>query len=74
MSWSRHLFVEVEEAMGAVYVVKVRHADDAVVNAHGVAPELSLARQDEPVRVRSGNKHLQESADNFNYINLYTCN
>ena len=52
------LFVEVEEALGAVDVVEGGAAGHPAVDAHGVDTQRALRRHEQPVGVGATHKHL----------------
>lgn len=54
-----YLFVEVEEAFGAVDVVEGREGLDGAVDAHGVEPDGAARGDQHPVRRRPTDEHLR---------------
>lgn len=55
-----HLFVEVEEAFGAVDVMEGGEGLDGAVDGHGVQPHGSSGRDEHPVGRGSADEHLRE--------------
>ena len=51
-------FVEVEESLGAVDVMKRRERSDGSVNVHWLGPDRSSAGDEQPQRVRATHEHL----------------
>lgn len=60
-----YLFVEVEEAFGAVDVVKRGERLDGAINGHWVKPHGSAGGDEHPVRRRSTDKHLLKRRGNM---------
>jgi hypothetical protein len=50
--------IEVEEPVGTVDIVEGGEGGDASVNRHGMEPQLTPTRQEQPVRIRAYTKRI----------------